>query len=72
MLIAMGVSESAGAPNWLLVTAGGVMVLSRLSHAAHMLGYGGCVTRLFGAGLTTLLMSAFAIYLLGRTSGILA
>ena len=72
LLIAMGVSESAGAPGWLLVAAGCVMVVSRLSHAANMLGYSGQFTRLFGAGLTTLLMSAFAIYLLGRASGVIA
>ncbi len=72
ILIAMGVSEGAGAPAWLLVTAGCVAVISRLSHAAHMFGYGGRVTRAFGAGLTTLLMTVFAVYLLGLTSGVLA
>ena len=71
ILIAMGAAETAGASSWLLVTAGCVMVVSRLSHAAHMFGFGGRVTRAFGAGLTTLLMTVFTVYLLGRTSGVL-
>jgi hypothetical protein len=72
ILIAMGAGEAAGEPIWLLVTSGCVLVLSRFSHAAHMLGYGGKTTRLLGAGLTTTLMGVIALYLLGRTTGLLA
>jgi len=72
VLIALGSSEVAGAPPWLLITCGCALVLSRLSHAAHMLGFGGQPTRLFGAGLTTVVMTVLGLYLLGRTSGVLA
>ncbi len=72
VLIAMGASELTGAPGWLLVACGCVLLFSRLSHAAHMFGVGGQATRITGAGLTTLIMIALAVYLLGRVLGLLA
>lgn len=72
VLIAMGASEMAGAPVWLVTVSGCVLVLARLFHAAHMMGYGGQATRIGGAVLTTLVMVVLAIFLLGTTMGLLA
>ncbi len=72
VLIAMAACEFVGAPGWFVVIAGCVLVLSRLSHAAYMLGYAGSAARLFGAGLTTALMVVLAVFLLARVSGLLA
>lgn len=72
VLIAMGASELAGAPTWLLTASGSVLVIARLSHAAHMYGYGGNTSRIAGATLTTLLMVILALFLLGNSTGLLA
>ncbi|MCR9135087.1 MAG: MAPEG family protein [Alphaproteobacteria bacterium] len=71
VLIAMGASELAGAPAWLLTASGSVLVVSRLSHAAHMSGYGGNASRIAGATLTTLVMLVLAVFLLGNAMGVL-
>lgn len=72
VLIAMAASELMGAPGWLLVTCGCVVVFSRVTHAAHMFGYGGQASRAVGAGLTTLVMIVLAVYLLGNELNLLA
>ncbi|MEX3009532.1 MAPEG family protein [Hoeflea sp. TYP-13] len=72
LLIAMGASEYIGAPEWLIWTCGWVLVVSRMSHAAFMLGFAGKPARLVGAGLSFLLMIVLGLYLLGRGTGLIA
>ncbi|MCY6380261.1 MAPEG family protein [Hoeflea prorocentri] len=72
LLIGMGASEYAGAPGWLLWTGGWVLVVARLSHAGSLLGVGGTPGRLFGTGLTWLLLTVFGVYLIGRSTGLIA
>lgn len=69
VLIALGASEIMGASSWFVITGGCVLVISRLSHAAHMFGYGGNASRIAGATLTTLLMVVLGVYLLGNAMG---
>ena len=71
VLMGLGASEIAGAPAWLLVGGGCLLIAARLSHAAHMFGMGGNATRIFGAGMTTLLMIVLALFLLGKSIGLI-
>ena len=72
LLIAMGISEFTGAPEWFIWTCGWVLVVARISHAGYMLGFAGKPARLTGAGLTFLLMIVLGVYLLGRGTGLIA
>ena len=72
LLIAMGASEYAGAPQWMLWTCGWALVIARLSHAGSLLGFAGTGARLFGTGLTWFLLVVFGVYLIGRGTGLIA
>ncbi|MCP4319971.1 MAG: hypothetical protein GY789_29330 [Hyphomicrobiales bacterium] len=69
ILIAMGISEYLGAPGWLIWSCGWVLIVSRISHAAFMLGFAGKPGRLVGAGLSFCSHSSWASICLVAAQG---
>lgn len=61
-LIAMGVVELGGAPNWLLLTGGGALLLGRIIHAVAFARGGTGLGRGIGMLLTLGAMLLFATY----------
>lgn len=72
VVIAMALSELAGAPAWLLWTSGSVLVFARLAHLAFMFEWLGDAARGAGAGLTALVMAALGVSLLAGASGMMS
>ncbi len=63
-LLALAGAEIAGAPTWLLVICGGVLVLARLIHYFSLRAAADGKGRAIGAGLTTLTMLVLALTIL--------
>jgi uncharacterized membrane protein YecN with MAPEG domain len=62
-LLAMAAAEARGAPGWLLVTGGGVLLLGRSVHYASLLrGTGDGLDRAAGMVLTFLVLGGFGLY----------
>jgi uncharacterized protein len=66
VLIAMTASEQAGAPAWLLIVGGGLLLLGRALHYTTLIRSGFGIGRAIGMVLTFIPMAGFGLWLLGR------
>lgn len=66
VLIAMTASEQAGAPAWLLVAGGGLLVVGRALHYSTLVRSGFGIGRAIGMVFTLTAMAGFGLWLLGR------
>ncbi|MDU8946633.1 MAPEG family protein [Ovoidimarina sediminis] len=69
-LLAMAGAELAGAPGWLLIGAGIVLLAARLLHYTALRGTGTGHGRTFGAGLTSLTMAVLGVTILLYLGGV--
>lgn len=69
-LLALAGAEIAGAPGWLLIGCGVVLLAARIIHYVTLRGSGTGHGRTLGAGLTTLTMLVLSATILAALSGL--